>query len=171
MNGVSMRLAKVVSTLVLLSGSALVFADSGLYVGGGVSRSEVDEREFDDSDNSYKVYAGYRLNDYLSFEGAVVDFGELRDGNKEFSGQSAQVNAHLGFPIGQRVRVYGIAGVHAWRSDDDDATGENEDMDALYGFGAEVDVIGGFGLRLEQETLKVGDLDVDQTTASAYFRF
>lgn len=166
-----MRLSKVISTIVLLSGSAFALADSGLFVGGGIARFEVDERELDDSDESYKVYAGYRLNDYLAFEGAVVDFGELSGGRESFSGQSAQASAQLGFPLGQRVRVYGIAGLHAWRSDDDDVTGSSEDMDTLYGFGAEVDVIGGLGLRLEQVALKVGDLDVDQTTASAYLRF
>lgn len=166
-----MRFVKVLSTLVLFSSSALALADSGLYVGGGVTRASVDERELDDSDQSYKAYAGYRLNDYLSFEGAVVDFGELKDGHESFSGQSAQANVHVGLPIGQRLRVFGIAGVHAWRSDDDDVTGSSEDMDALYGFGAEMDVIGGLGLRLEQEMLKVGDLDLEQTTASAYFRF
>lgn len=166
-----MRVAKVISALFLLSAPALALADdSGLYVGGGVTQGEIDESRFDDKDNSYKVYAGYRLNNYLAFEGAAVDFGDMRDGDKHFDGQSVQANLRLGFPIGQRVRLFGTAGVHAWHADDDVA-GDSDDVDALYGFGAEMDVLGGLGLRLEQETLKVGDIDLDQTTMSAYWRF
>lgn len=170
-HGDFMRFAKLFSSLVLFSASAVAVADSGLYLGAGLTRAEVDSHELSDADESYKAYAGYRLNDYLSFEGALVDFGDLRDGHASFSGQSAQANVHLGLPLGRRLRVYGIAGVHAWRSDDGDVSGDKEDMDALYGFGAELDIIGGLGVRLEQETLKVGDLDVDQTSASAYWRF
>lgn len=167
-----MRFAKVVSAVVLLSGSTLALADDrGLYIGGGVTRSEIDEARFDDKDDSYKFYAGYRLNNYLAFEGAVVDFGDMRDGKESFDGQSVQANMRLGFPIGQRIRLFGTAGVHAWRSDDDDVAGKSEDMDALYGYGAEMDVLGGLGLRVEQETLKVGDVDLDQTSLSAYWRF
>ncbi|WP_371228322.1 outer membrane beta-barrel protein [Pseudomonas sp. QE6] len=167
-----MRVAKVISTLFLLSAPVLAFADDrGLYVGGGVTQGEIDESRFDDKDNSYKFYAGYRLNNYLAFEGAVVDFGEMSDGDKKFEGQSVQANVRFGVPVGERIRLFGTAGVHGWRSDDDDVTGNSEDLDALYGYGAEMDVLGGLGVRLEQETLKVGDVDLDQTTLSAYFRF
>ncbi|MHB9797606.1 outer membrane beta-barrel protein [Pseudomonas sp. MT3] len=166
-----MRAAKVISALFLLSTPVLAFADdSGLYVGGGVTRAEIDESRFDDKDDSYKLYAGYRLNNYLAFEGAVVDFGDMSDRDKHFDGQSAQASLRLGFPIGQRIRLFGTAGVHAWHADDDVA-GKSEDVDALYGYGAEMDVLGGLGMRLEQETLKVGDIDLDQTTLSAYWRF
>lgn len=34
-----------------------------------------------------------------------------------------------------------------------------------------MDLIGGLGVRLEQEYLDVGDIDLDQTTLSAYWRF
>lgn len=166
-----MRFAKVISAMVLMSSSALAMADDrGLYIGGGVTRGEIDESRFDDKDDSYKLYAGYRLNNYLAFEGAVVDFGDMSDRDKHFDGQSVQANVRLGFPIGQRIRLYGTAGVHAWHGDDDVA-GKSDDMDALYGYGAEMDVLGGLGVRLEQETLKVGDIDLDQTSLSAYWRF
>ncbi|MCP8465504.1 porin family protein [Pseudomonas sp. ZM23] len=166
-----MRFAKVVSAVFLLSGSMLAMADDrGIYIGGGVTRSEIDEARFDDKDDSYKFYAGYRVNNYLAFEGALVDFGDMRDGKERFDGQSVQANMRLGFPIGQRIRLFGTAGVHAWHADDDVA-GKSDDMDGLYGYGAEMDVLGGLGLRLEQETLEVGDVDLDQTSLSAYWRF
>lgn len=165
-----MRLSKLLCALALTTPALAMADDSGLYVGGGVTRLEIDDRSFDDQDDSYKLYAGYRLNNYLSFEGAVVDFGEMSDDRRHFDGQSVQANVHLGFPIGQRIRLYGIAGVHAWHADDDVA-GKSDDVDPLYGFGGEVDVLGGLGLRLEQEYLDVGDIDLDQTTLSAYWRF
>ncbi|MDH1012208.1 porin family protein [Pseudomonas nicosulfuronedens] len=165
-----MRLSKLLCALALTAPALVMADDRGLYVGGGVTRLEIDDRSFDDQDDSYKLYAGYRLNNYLSFEGAVVDFGEMSDDRRHFDGQSVQANVHLGFPIGQRIRLYGIAGVHAWHADDDVA-GKSDDLDPLYGFGGEVDVLGGLGLRLEQEYLDVGDIDLDQTTLSAYWRF
>ncbi|MCP1624033.1 outer membrane beta-barrel protein [Pseudomonas nitroreducens] len=165
-----MRLSKLLCALALTAPALAMADDSGLYVGGGVTRLEIDDRSFDDQDDSYKLYAGYRLNNYLSLEGAVVDFGNMSDGDKHFDGQSLQANVHLGFPIGQRIRLYGIAGVHAWHADKD-AAGKSDDVDALYGFGGEMDVIGGLGVRLEQEYLDVGDIDLDQTTLSAYWRF
>ena len=164
-----MRLSKLLCALALTAPALAMADDRGLYVGGGVTRLEIDDRSFDDQDDSYKLYAGYRLNNYLSFEGAVVDFGEMSD-DRHFDGQSVQANVHLGFPIGQRIRLYGIAGVHAWHADDDVA-GKSDDVDPLYGFGGEMDVLGGLGVRLEQEYLDVGDIDLDQTTLSAYWRF
>ena len=165
-----MRLKKLLCTFALLTPALAMADDSGLYVGGGVTRLEIDDRSFDDHDDSYKLFAGYRFNNYLSLEGAVVDFGDMSDDRKHFDGESLQANVHLGIPIGQRIRLYGIAGVHAWHADDDVA-GKSDDLDPLYGFGGEMDVLGGLGVRLEQEYLDVGDIDLDQTTLSAYWRF
>ena len=48
---------------------------------------------------------------------------------------------------------------------------DSSDLDMTYGLGAELDVFRNVGVRLEQEVLKVGDIDLDQTSASVYVMF
>ncbi|WP_375738711.1 outer membrane beta-barrel protein [Pseudomonas boanensis] len=144
--------------------------DRGLYVGGGVTRVETDEHALGDSDSSYKAFAGYRLNQYLAFEGAIVDLGSFSGDGKEFEGHSVQAAVHLGVPVGDRVRLFASGGVHAWDAEEETA-GDDNDLDLTYGAGIEVDLFRNVGVRLEQEVLKVGDIELDQTSASAYFLF
>ena len=66
----------IVSLVSLLSYKAMA-DDKGLYVGAGVTSIETDKKTLSDEDTSYKVYTGYRMNDYFAFEGAVVDLGDF----------------------------------------------------------------------------------------------
>jgi outer membrane immunogenic protein len=155
-----------VSLLSLLSFQALA-DDKGLYLGAGVSNIQTDKTQLSDEDSSYKVFAGYRLNGYLAFEGAFVDLGQFKDKNLDFDGQSVQASAHVGFPLGDRVRVFGSVGAHAWDADGnaaDDDTGVN----LTYGAGVELDVFRNIGIRAEYEVLEVGNINLNQTTASAF---
>ncbi|MDF9778651.1 outer membrane beta-barrel protein [Pseudomonas baetica] len=157
------------SLLSLLSFQALA-DDKGLYLGAGVSNIQTDESRLDDDDTSYKVYAGYRVNSYLAFEGAYVDLGQFKDENLDFEGKSAQAAAHVGFPLGDRLRVFGSVGAHAWDADGN-ATDDDTGVDLTYGVGLEVDVFRNIGLRAEYEVLEVGEINLNQTTASAYMLF
>jgi len=166
-----MKFAKpLVAAFFVFSSCNALADDRGLYLGGGLTRVEVDEHQISDDDNAYKAFVGYRLNPYLALEGAWVDLGQFDGKNGNFEGHSLQATAHFGVPVGQRVRLFASAGVHAWDADEDIA-GESNDMDLTYGLGVEVDVLRNLGVRLEQEVLKVGDIDLDQTSASVYFMF
>jgi opacity protein-like surface antigen len=158
------------ATLLTLASFGAVADDRGLYVGAGVTHVEMDEHSLGDSDNSYKAYAGYRFNPYLAIEGAVVDLGEFEGDGQRFDGNSVQAAVHLGVPIGDRVRLFASGGVHAWDAEGDSA-GDDNDMDLTYGAGVELDLFRNIGVRVEQEVLKVGDIDLDQTSASVYFIF
>ncbi|OLF52949.1 outer membrane beta-barrel protein [Pseudomonas chlororaphis] len=154
------------SLLSLLSFQACA-DDKGLYLGAGVSHLETDQSHLNDEDSSYKVFAGYRLNGYLAFEGAFVDLGQFKDKHLDFDGKSVQASTHLGFPLGERVRMFGSVGAHAWDADgnaSDDDTGVN----LTYGAGIEFDVLRNIGIRAEYEVLEVGDINLNQTTASAF---
>lgn len=78
------------ATLLALS-SAMALAqssenDAGLYLGGGwgqfdVQVDDIDDADeaisrIDDDDNAWKIFVGWRVNPYFSFELAYVDFGE-----------------------------------------------------------------------------------------------
>lgn len=166
-----MKFAKpLVAALFVFSSLSAMADDRGLYLGGGLTRVDADEHQISDDDNAYKAFVGYRLNPYLALEGAWVDLGKLDSDEGNFEGHSLQATAHLGFPIGQRVRMFASAGVHAWDADKDIA-GDSSDLDMTYGLGVELDVLHNVGVRLEQEVLKVGDIDLDQTSASVYVMF
>ena len=156
-----------ISLFSLLSLQA-VADDKGLYLGGGLTSIQVNESSLDDEDSSYKLYAGYRANGYLAFEGAIVDLGHHKDRELDFEGRSAQVAAHVGFPLGERVRMFGSVGAHAWDADGN-AADDDTGVDLTYGAGVEIDVFRNIGLRAEYEILEVGNIDLNQTTASAYF--
>ncbi|WP_433741070.1 outer membrane beta-barrel protein [Pseudomonas putida] len=159
----------IVTLLSLLSAQAIA-DDKGLYLGAGVSHIETDESRLNDDDNSYKAYAGYRVNSYLAFEGAFVDLGQFKDKDLDFEGKSVQASAHLGLPIGDRIRVFGSVGAHAWDADGN-ASDDDTGVDLTYGAGVEVDVFRNIGVRAEYEILEVGNINLNQTTASAYFLF
>jgi opacity protein-like surface antigen len=44
-------------------------------------------------------------------------------------------------------------------------------VDLTYGAGVELDVFRNIGVRAEYEVLQVGNMDLNQTTASAYILF
>jgi opacity protein-like surface antigen len=158
-----------VSLLSLLSFQALA-DDKGLYLGAGVSNIETDKTHLSDDDSSYKVFAGYRLNSYLAFEGAFVDLGQFEDKELDFDGKSVQASAHVGFPVGDRVRIFGSVGAHAWDADGN-AADDDTGVDLTYGAGVEFDVFRNIGIRAEYEILEVGNINLNQTTASAFVLF
>lgn len=63
--------------------------DSGFYVGAGLGISSVEtdaieifedvEYDFDDSGTAWKIFGGWRLNKYVSFELDYVDLGTVED--------------------------------------------------------------------------------------------
>lgn len=166
-----MKFGKQLAAALLTFTSLGTFADDrGLYLGGGITRVEVDENGLGDPDNSYKAYVGYRMNPYLAVEGAWVDLGDFSGRRGHFDGHSLQAAAHLGIPVGRRLRLFASGGVHAWDADKDIA-GKSSDLDLTYGLGVELDVLRHVGVRVEQEVLKVGNVDLDQTSASAYLMF
>lgn len=166
-----MKFAKqFVAALVVFSSVSAMADDRGLYLGGGITKVETDEHQLSDDDNAYKAFVGYRLNPYLAVEGAWVDLGNFSGRDGDFEGHSLQATAHFGVPIGQRIRLFASAGVHAWDADNDIA-GDSSDLDMTYGLGVEMDVFRNIGVRLEQEVLQVGDIDLDQTSASVYLMF
>ena len=131
--------------------------DKGFYVGAGLSRIETDNSSLSDEDNSYKVFAGYRANGYLAFEGAIVDLGKFKEDNLDFEGHSAQVAAHVGFPLGQRFRLFGSVGAHAWDADGN-ATDDDTGVDLTYGAVVEMDVFRNIGIRANNRQFRLGDI-------------
>lgn len=155
-------------------------ADSGFYLGGGVTRTSIDtgadfvqdapDFSLDDDDNGYKVIAGFRALDWLAVEANYVDFGEIelrRDGVTPESGSFELTGFDafaLGFLSAPFVDVFGKVGLIRWDSDSAanvegiDFRDSDSGIDFAYGAGVQA-VLGSLAARLEYERFEVDDTD------------
>ncbi|HKQ14163.1 MAG TPA: porin family protein [Steroidobacteraceae bacterium] len=79
--------------------------DEGFYLGGGVGQfnlklddvNQTDEaiQRLDDSDTSWKAFAGWRMNPYFSLELAYVDFGSPSQRTTTASGSGGDFSASI----------------------------------------------------------------------------
>lgn len=189
------------ATLLALCGTwsaAQAENDRGFYVGGGVGQfnvqiDDVDDTDeaiqsLDDEDTSWKLFAGYRFNPYLSLEAAYIDFGGPSD-TFETGGSSGDYTAELsGFapyligtlPLGP-VELFAKIGYYYYdvdvTADLDDLGGDvfrssTSDEDLLYGAGVGMTFFEHLHARLEYERID-SDLidDADALWFSGAWRF
>jgi hypothetical protein len=190
------------ATLFALSGAWTAAAhaenDSGFYVGGGVGQfnvqiDDVDDTDeaierLDDDDTSWKLFAGYRFNPYISLEAAYIDFGGPSD-TFEASGSSGDYQVELsGFapyvigtlPLGP-VELFAKVGYYFY---DVDVTADLDDLggdvfsssdsgeDLLYGAGIGATFFDHLHARLEYEKIDSNDVDdADAIWLSGAWRF
>ena len=143
--------------LIAVFGSSLAFTvsahagDTGLYVGGSVGQStlKVNDIDFDETDTTYKIFAGYMLLPFLGVEGGYVDFGGP---NRNYSGLGSvefQVDGWEGFVVGNLplgpVDLFAKAGVLSYNVDVKtngpvfgNLSGNDSDEVGAYGAGAAV---------------------------------
>jgi len=180
----------IVTAMALVATSAAFAAgpddnQRGFYLGGGVGNfnlkidrfSQIDNAigRLDDSDTGWKVFGGYRLNPYLSLEGAYVDFGRPSD-KFDTAGSSGDFSAHLsGFspqligtvPLGPvelsaKVGVYFVdvdlnADIDSVSALDFDSHTSEEDF--MYGVGIGATFLQRLNAKLEYEWIDIGGGD------------
>jgi opacity protein-like surface antigen len=200
-----MRKTIVATAVALMGVAASVSANaaesdnpSGFYVGAGWGQFNLDVDGLDEAgsaiesivetdSNAWKIFTGYRLNPYLAFEAAYIDFGSANDrfeasgsdGNYEIdvSGFAPYVIGTI--PLGP-VELFGKVGYYFYDIDvnvDLDAPGpdvdsSHSDSNFLYGGGLGVTLFERLNVRAEYEII---DLDrapnSDAMWLSASWRF
>jgi outer membrane immunogenic protein len=172
--------------------------DEGLYLGAGwgaydVQIDDADDTDeaiqrIDDDDNAWRLFAGWRLNPYFSFELAYIDFGEPGD---QFEGEGTsgdysldlsgfQPAVYAGYPIGP-VELFGKVGYYFYdvelRVDLDDLSDEVFESDTSeeafsYGFGAGVTFFDRLHAKLEYEKIDTDLIDdLDSIWLTGAWRF
>jgi opacity protein-like surface antigen len=159
--------------------------EKGFYVGAGVGQFNVDINDIsdvdnaveklDDSDTSWKAFAGWRFNPYISLEADYIDFGKPGD-NFNATGTSGNYElAVSGFapyligtlPLGP-VELFGKVGYYYYDVDvkvnidqptapDIDSSHSKEDI--VYGVGVGITLFEHLNARLEYERLDSTELD------------
>jgi OmpA-OmpF porin, OOP family len=144
----------------LLVSNITLAADNGIYLGVGVSQSQVDYDagglKFDGDDTKYKAIVGVRPLDWLAFEANYVDFGVIDAAavSQELKGVDAFVVGL--FEIGL-VDFYAKAGLIRWDQSIDVAglnILDSSGTDAAYGAGIQVH-LGSLSVRGEYEKFDI----------------
>ncbi|MFY0991751.1 outer membrane beta-barrel protein [Halomonas sp. C05BenzN] len=179
--------------------------DEGPYLGAGIGHAKLDfdiegfyrdlgfpNVSSDDTDVSYKLFAGYQFNPYFAVEAGYVDFGSFTasstatdfSGNAKLSvdGFTAALVGKL--PIQSGFSVYGKLGMVAWDADlkesasfmgmSASASYGEDGTDPFYGIGAEY-VVDQIMMRAELERYDISesgeDFTIDMISASIGYRF
>jgi OOP family OmpA-OmpF porin len=159
-------------------------SDTGLYVGGSVGQTTIKENDidFDESDTSYKAFAGYMILPFLGVEGGYVNFGGP---NKNYNGLGSvdiDVDGWEAFVLGALplgpFDVFAKAGVLSY---DIDAKVQGPGLGSLSG--SDSDEVGAYGagvafgidrfqIRGEYTYYDVSDVDdVYMLSAGVTYRF
>jgi hypothetical protein len=168
--------ALAAASLLAVSGAAM--ADSGFYLGGSVGNTTLEadfedpfdpgsDFTFDESDFSWKAFAGY------NFDLPVINLG-IEGGYRNLGGPSVTIAQEsfgiditawdvfgvAGFDLGP-VTVFGKLGIISWDAEltvSGFDAGSEDDQDTAYGVGASFN-LGSFQLRAEYEMFDVSDVE------------
>lgn len=193
-------------------------AHAGWYVGVGGGSSSLDEEiategelsafvddldpdtvslSTDDSDTGWKVFGGYRFNDWVALEGQFTDLGTVSvsnasgtydGGEGSFSGagdadvEAFGVNAVVSWPILDMMDVHAKVGVARWSVDESGALSITEDgdfagsasdegIDVTYGAGIGFTFLENLGVQIDWENFSIGSDDVDFVSGSVTWEF
>jgi OOP family OmpA-OmpF porin len=166
----------------LVAPSAFADNHGNFYVGGAVGKTEVDYVEFagvtvtDDSDTSWKLFAGYNFNENFAVEFAYQDLG---DNSFEYlnvpataDGEAYSLALLAKLPMGEQAEAYaklGYARVDAEVSAGGLTLGA-DDSDVLYGLGVSYSVTETVDLRLEWERMDFDD-EIDTYSLGVSYNF
>lgn len=194
---------KLIPTLALLgalttvSGVAAAANPTGPYIGAGIGQFNMNVDDFDDidnaisdvadsDDNSWKIFAGYRVMPFLALEAAYIDLGKP---GGDFNGTSGNGNyraeisgfapAALGIvPIGP-IEAFAKAGWYFYDIDlnletngTPSVSGSDSDDGFMWGLGASIVLLEHLELRAEYERIDIRSAkDSDAFWLTAAWRF
>ena len=153
--------------------SAGVLAQGSFYGSLDLTRADLDlgEAGLDDTDTSFGIAAGYRINENFSIELGFQDFGELNVSVEDVllkAGVDAiQLSVVGGMPVSENAGVYAELGLDSWDadfslSDGVDSMSVSEDgTDIFYGIGAYISLNEAVNLKFEYQMHELDDVDID----------
>jgi OOP family OmpA-OmpF porin len=193
----NLKIAAALSALAVAAASPAVLAQdetAGFYLGGGVGQfnaqiDDVDEVDdavegWDEDDTAYKFFAGYRMNQFLSFELDYINLGEPSGAVTPGRNVDAAVDGFAPYvigslPLGQWFEVYARLGYFFYDATlgvenevDDRIEFDEESEDLVYGVGVGANVGERLNVRLEYEKFDLqGVDDADSLWLTAAWKF
>lgn len=183
--GKNMDIRKIILGAALMGASATAFADNenNFYAGAGagIYYVDFDDIDFDESATTMRVFGGYQLNEYVSFEAGFNNLFEssasVLGADVEIDGTAWDVSVRPTLPIGDRAQAFGIVG---WTQYDFEVTAnvgpvsasdEDSDSALMYGLGAALQLNDSWNLRGEWVAIDVDDADFGTLAVSVTYNF
>ena len=151
--------------------------DRGWYAGSGAGLYyiDIDGSDFDESAGTLRVYGGWKMNDWLSFEAGYSRFfeasGSFAPGglDADIDGSSLDLAVRPTWPLNDKFALFGVAG---WsRFDIDTSFGSETETELMYGVGGMFHLNDSWSLRGEWVTVDVSDADFSMLSLSATYNF
>jgi len=172
---------KYIRTVLIACATLLASAPAlaqGFYIGGSAGQSSMDidipsvPFTFSGEDVAFKVFGGYQFGKYVAIEAFYTDFGEPEDGALGIDTTAFGAEAVVILPIGDRLEIFGKAGIAAWDADFTGPGGFSDDgADPVFGGGLAINITERLAIRGEWEFYQihtdVGGFDVDTELLSA----
>ena len=195
----------------LMSLPVMAAEDSGFYVGAGLGLSNVDTDsieiiegeayKFDDGSTAWKIFGGWRMNKYISFELAYFDTGTLDDevtypidvfptptatpGTELFAKTELNLSGWAPYVIGTwPIGIFELSGklgyafydadIDIYLTDgiDEEYFSDSEsDDDFVWGVGAGVTLFDNLNVKIEYEAIEVSDANADIWWLTGAWRF
>lgn len=169
-----------------LSAPALATADSGLFIGGSVGSTTIDDT-FDDIDidtdaTAYRLVGGFQFGDLLGIEVGYQDFGDIEEtfsvgpvsSRTRISADGWTLGGTLGLPVSDNFSLIGRAGVFFWDAEvsvDGFSIDTPGDENPYYGAGARVDVSSNLSVIGDWTRFELDDVDTDVISIGFQYRF
>ena len=157
----------------------------GIYLGAGIGNtffsSEAEDalsevQEISENSTAWKIFAGYRLNEFIGIEGGYRNFGNIStsigDATYESNTTGWDLEA-LGLFRISMIDLFGKAGVMFSSTEESEGSESTDDTstDFLWGLGVGAH-FGPFGARLEWESIVVdGPTNLSMVSLSATYGF
>ncbi|MGI9327062.1 MAG: porin family protein, partial [Pseudomonadales bacterium] len=154
-----MDIRKAILGTAMLGLSFSAVAEGGFYAGSGagIYYVEFDDIDFDESAATLRVFGGYKLNDYLSFEAGYASLFEtsadLLGADVDLDGTALDVSVRPTLPLSDNLQAFGIVGWTQYDFDISASLGNvtvsdgDTESDLMYGLGAALDVTDNWNLR------------------------
>lgn len=154
---------------------------SGVSVGHVILKDTIGGVDIKATGTGFKVFGGYRFNEYGSLEIAYLDAGKPDDRISgvtiESDSDAIEGSAILQIPISDRFEGFARAGFVTWDAENSATDGQvvftqkSDGTDWVFGIGAAFQVTPKFGLRAEYEGAELDGTDLRALSLGGLFRF
>jgi OOP family OmpA-OmpF porin len=161
-------------------------ADSGFFVAASIGSAELSEDfdgfNIDTNSTAYRLTAGWRINDYLAFEGGHHNFGRFEQ-TVDNGGTLTEVSLKAdGFtlggvgylPVGERFSLFVRAGAYFWDGDGDIngvSAASPEDTNLYFGLGARINLTDRLSATADGSRYELEDTSSTVFSVGLEFRF
>ncbi|KOO03607.1 outer membrane beta-barrel protein [Vibrio nereis] len=162
---------KTLLALALIGASATASADSWIYGSASVGQADFGG----ETASSYNVHVGTGILPFIGLEAGYQTFGEFEGVNYKnqklnLEGQTLYAAAKPSIDFGP-LHIYAKAGLHSYTLEDSAANFKEEEIDTMYGVGAEYFTMGPISFGAAYNVFSMKDEDVENFSLNATFHF